>query len=234
MQGVLPDPSVKDRISKLCVGLAADCDAPENDVQKLMRDNLPGAGTLPFAGFVTTDLKWVAGFSGYKSAADFVAVLDQVDKSPLLQAKPDAVKKLETLAVQAGKAVEKEDWKGVMSAAKSAGDIKGRSPVRDKIAESVTKARTWAETTLVEAQKTVQTGGDRTVCRVALKKVSVAFAGEPEAKDADAGLKAIDKLGVIEGMAAEQQAAAREKAAKEFASTRWAELFGTAKPADGK
>lgn len=121
-----------------------------------------------------------------------------------------------------------------MSAAKSAGDIKGRSPVRDKIAELVTKARTWAETTIVEAQKTVQTGGDRAACLVALKKVAAAFAGEGEAKDAELGLKAIDKLGVIEGMAAEQQAAAREKAAKDFASTRWAELFGAAPPASDK
>ena len=48
MQRVLPDPSVKDRIAKLCVGLAADCDAPEDSVERLMSANLAGAQTLPF------------------------------------------------------------------------------------------------------------------------------------------------------------------------------------------
>src|SRR5205814_1958842 len=113
---------------KLCVGLAADCDHPENDVKKLLTDNLPGANVLPFVGVVTPDLKWVAGCSGFKTVEEFDAVLATAEKSPLLEAKPDVAKKLEALGAQAGKAVEKANWKDVLAASKAAADLKGRSP----------------------------------------------------------------------------------------------------------
>lgn len=214
----------------MAVGLAADCDHPENDVQKIMRDNLKGAGTLPFAGFLTTDLQWVAGFSGYKDQAAFAAVLDEVDKSPLLQAKPDVAKKLEGLAAQAGKAAEKGDWKAVMAASKASADMKGRSPSREKLADLVKKAREWAEGEMGKALESVKAGGERGAIRAQLKKVSAAFAGEPEQKDADQGSKALDKLTTIESMPAEQQDAAREKGAKDFADSRWAAVFDKSVP----
>jgi hypothetical protein len=190
-----------------------------------MRENLPGAGTLPFAGFVTAELKWVAGFSGYKDAAGFLAVLESAEKSPLLLAKPDVAKKLDGLAAQAAKASEKADWKGVFAASKAAAALKGRSPAREKIAAEVAKARAAAESDLAKALESVSGGGDRAAARVALKKIATAFPGEPEQKDADLGVKALEKLTTIETLAAEQQTAAREKASKDFAGTRWAGLF---------
>src|SRR5438552_2302485 len=135
----------------MCVGLAADCDAPEHEVEKLVSAGLPGANALPFAGFITPDLKWVAGFSGYKDVTAFASVLDEVDKSPVLNASPDSLKKLDALLAQANKAAEKSDWKAVMAASKSAAELKGRAPQRDKIAEAVTKARSWAAGELTKA-----------------------------------------------------------------------------------
>jgi hypothetical protein len=199
-------------------------------VNKLMTSHLPGAGTLPFAGFITADLQWVAGFSGYKDAGAFDGILADVEKSPLLQAKPEIAKKLDAIAAQAAKSVEKQDWKGVFAAAKSANDLKGRSPARDKIAESITKARAWADAEMTKQVDAVKTGGDRTAIRAALTKISSAFSGEPEAKDADAGAKALAKLGVIEALAPEQQDSAREKASKEFASSRWVAIFDKSIP----
>lgn len=197
-----------------------------------MDEHLKGAGTLPFAGFVTSDLQWVAGFSGYKDAAGFDAVLADAEKSPLLQAKPETAKKLDALLAQAGKAAEKSDWKGVFAATKAAADLKGRSPAREKLAELVAKARAWADGEMTKQLDAVKGGGDRSAARAELKKVSTAFAGEPEAKESDAGMKAIDKLTTIEGLAADLQVAAREKAKKDFAGTRWTALFE--KAADAK
>jgi hypothetical protein len=211
-------------MQKLCVGLAADCDHPEADVQKFMRENLKGAGTLPFAGFATADLQWVAGFAGYKDAAGFAAVLAEAEKSPLLQAPPATTKALEALVASADKSAAKGDWRAVLAASRTAANMKGRSPLRDKLAEVVTKGRAWADAEMKTAAETA-VAGDRTAVRVALKKVASAFAGEPEAKDADAGLKAVDRLGVIEGLPADQQPAAREKAKKDFVGSRWASLF---------
>ena len=222
---MLPDPKIKDRIANLCVGLAANCDAPESDVDKVMRDNLKGASQLPFVAFVTSDLQWVGGFAGFKSVDEFDAALTAAEKSPVLDAKPETTKKLEGLAAQAAKAAEKSDWKSVFAASKAAHDLKGRSPVRGQIAASVKKARDWADGELAKAFDSAKAGGDRNPLRAALTKLSAAFAGEPEQKDADAGLKAISKLTTIETLAAEQQDAARTKAAKDFAGTRWAALF---------
>ena len=191
-----------------------------------MRDNLKGANTLPFVGVLTPDLKWVAGFSGYKDAAAFVAFLDEVDKAPVLQATPEVAKKLDGLVAQATKAAEKGDWKAVMAASKSSIELKGRSPTRQKIKDLVAKAHEWAESELAKAAESVTAGGDRAAIRASLKKLSGAMAGEAEQKDADLGMKAVDKLTTIEGMPAEQQGAAKEKAAKDFANTRWAKLFG--------
>lgn len=116
----------------------------------------------------------------------------------------------------------------MFAASRSASELKGRTPARAKIAASVAKARDWAEAELAKALADVLGGGDRAAARTALEKVSPAFAGEPEAKDADLGVKAIERLGVIDGVAAEKQPAVKEKAAKDFEGTRWAALFGAA------
>ena len=195
-----------------------------------MSEHLKGAQTLPFAGFITSDLQWVGGFSGYKDANAFVSLLDEVEKSPLLQAKPEVAKKLDGLVATASKAAEKGDWKAVMAASKSSSDLKGRSPAREKLADLVKKAHEWGEGELGKALESVKTGGERGAIRAQLKKVSASLPGEPEQKDADQGLKAIDKLTTIESMAAEQQDAAREKGAKDFAGSRWAAVFDKSVP----
>jgi hypothetical protein len=215
---------VKDRIAKLCVGLAADCDRPEANVQSLMRANVTGQ-TLPFIGFVTPDLEWVGGAAGYQTAAQMASLLDAVEKSPVLNASPEVVKKLEALAKDAALAVEKAQWGKVLAAHRTAAGLKGRSDVRAKIAESVAKARAWAEEQLAAAVKAAPAAAERPAQRGALQKLAVAFKDEPEAKDAEQGVKALERLGVIESLPAENQAAAREKAAKDFAGTRWAALF---------
>lgn len=235
-EGVLTDPKVKDRLSKLAVGLAAECDPPnrEDAVGKLLSANLAGANTLPFCGFVTQDLQWIAGFSGYKDAAAFDAVLTQAENSPLLQAKPDVAKKLEVIAQAAEQAAEKGVWAKTLAAAKSAAELKGKCPARDRIAAAVAKGRAWAEDEISKALSSAVGAADRTAQRVALKRVSAAFAGEPEAKDADTGVKALERVGVIESLPDDKQGAAKEKAAKDFAGTRWVGLFdgSAAKPAE--
>jgi hypothetical protein len=227
VEHLVPDQKVRDRLAALCVGLAADCDLPEreNEVAWLLQAKFPGAPSLPFVGIVTDDMQWIGGWSGGTTVDKFVEVLDAAEKSPLRPATAETRKALEELASQAAKAAEKSDWKAVMAASKSAAGLKGRAPAREALGEVVTKAREWAETELAKALESVRTGGDRAAVRARLKKVSAAFAGEPEQKDADQGAKALDKLTTIEGMAADQQDAAREKAAKEFAGSRWTALF---------
>ena len=224
---VLPDPSIKERLAKLCVGLAAEADPPARDqeVSALLSKNLPGAGTLPFVGFVTPDLQWVAGFSGYKQSSEFMAILEQAEKSPLLNASPEGAKKLDAFATAAAQGVEKQQWAKVLAAAKDAEKVKGRSPARDKIAASVTAAHAYAEGELAAALTAATTGNDAAAARTALKKLAPVFAGEPEGKEAEAGVKAIDRLAVIAGVPADKQEAAREKATKDFAGTRWVALF---------
>src|SRR5262245_35254171 len=95
-----------------------------------MRANLKGAGTLPFAGFISHDGKWVDGFSGFKDTAEFVKVLDAVDKSPILNATDAVKKKLAVLAASAEKAAAKSDWKTVMKAWQDASKTTGRCPER--------------------------------------------------------------------------------------------------------
>lgn len=232
VERLLPDAKVRDRIAALCVGLAADCDPParENEVAWLLQEKFPGAPSLPFVGIITDDMQWVGGWSGGTSVDKFVAVLDAAEKSPLRPASAETRKALDELAANAAKSAEKSDWKAVMAASKAAAALKGRAPARDAIAEHVTKAREWAEGELAKALESVKTGGERGTIRAQLKKVAAAFPGEPEQRDADQGAKALDKLTTIESMAADQQAAAREKVAKEFAGYRWAAAFEKAVP----
>jgi hypothetical protein len=170
-------------------------------------------------------MRWVGGWAGGTSVDKFVAVLDSAEKSPLRPASAETRKALDELAATAAKAAGKSDWKAVMAASKAAAALKGRAPARDAIAEHLTKAREWAESELAKALEAIRTGGDRAAVRAQFKKVAGAFAGEPEQKDADNGAKALDKLTAIESMAAEQQDTAREKAAKDFAGSRWAAVF---------
>ena len=209
------------------MGLAAECDPPaeEQAVSDLLASKLGAAGSLPVAAFVTPDLKWVGGFRGYKGADDFSAFLETIEKSPVIAASPEVAKKLEALAGQATAAAEKALWPKVLSTARDAAALFGRHEARSKIASALAKAREYAESELAKALDSVQKGGDRAAVRADLKKLASAFANEPEAKEADAGAKAVDRLATIDGVAPENQAAAREKAARDFAGTRWVNWF---------
>jgi hypothetical protein len=174
---------------------------------------------------VTSDLTWVGGFRGYKSPDEFSTFLETIENSPVLAASPDVAKKLEALATQATAAADKALWPKVLSTAHDAAALFGRHAARAKIASALAKAREYAEGELAKALDSVTKGGDRTAVRADLKKLASAFAGEPEGKEADAGTRAIDRLAAIDGVAPESQAGAKEKAAREFAGTRWMNWF---------
>lgn len=225
MERVLPSPEVKDLLADLAVGLASDCDAPEGDVESLMRENLKGAGTLPFAAFVTHDGKWVGGFSGFKDTADFVRVVEAAESSPAIQASDATRKKLAALADKASKAAEAADWKNVVLAARDAGKTTGRCAERKTLAGLRKKAHEWASARLDEAVKAAQSG-DLPKAQEAIADVKKQFAGEPEGTDADLGVKAVRKLSQLPP----GDAGARGRAAKEFMDTRWGAAFE--KPAE--
>jgi hypothetical protein len=226
VERVLPDPTVKERLQELAVGLAADCDAPEHDVEKIMHENLKGANMLPFVGFITHDGKWVGGFSGYKDTAEFVKVLAAAEETPYLQATKAVRAKLATLSGKATKAAEQADWKTVVAVAKDAAKTTGRCPERTAIVETMKKAQAWAAGRIDEAVKAAQ-AGNVAPANDALAEVRKCFLGEPEGADAETGIKALKRLSTIleaeaKGMASPSS---REKAKKEFAETRWTAIF---------
>ncbi len=61
---VLPDPRVRSRLSRVAVGLAADCDQPEPFLARLFQREQPSARMLPLVAFLTPDGGYVTGFSG--------------------------------------------------------------------------------------------------------------------------------------------------------------------------
>jgi hypothetical protein len=232
VERVLPSEEVKKLIRGLAVGLAADCDSPERDVEKIMRENLAGAQRLPFVGLLTHDGKWVGGFAGYKDTPAFLQVLKAAEESPYLQASKAVRKKLAGLAASAQKAADKGDWKSVMRAAQAAAKTTGRCPERVTLAGIVTKARDWAAGQLDAAVRLARAGGDLAEPRKILGEVRKSFAGEPEFADADLGLKALKKLSQIVRLVqsgASPPAGIREKAARTYKGTRWESVF---KPAE--
>jgi len=233
VERVLPGSEVKDRIQDLAVGLAADCDAPEADVERLMRENLKGANMLPFAAFVTHDGKWVGGFSGFRDAAEFLKVLDAAEQSPLIQASEATRKKLGGLADKATKAAEAGDWKTVATACREAAKSSGRCPERKALVALRKKAGAWASGRLDEAVAAAR-AGDVAKAQAAIADVRKQLAGDPEADDADTGTKALRRLAAIP--AGEAGARNREKAAVEYRESRWAAIFepapDAAKPDD--
>ncbi len=175
---------------------------------------------------LTPDLKWVHGFSGHRDAAKWAADLDTIDASPLLDASPKVAKKLEAFAAAAEKAAGKTTWTKVFDAADDATELIGRHPARARIEAAVAQARGVAEAGLAKVFADLEAGGDRAEARKALFALQKAFKGQPEADDAATGAKAADKLGRLADVAEEFRESAREKAAAEFAGTRWTVLFG--------
>jgi hypothetical protein len=230
VERVLPSDAVKSRLAAFAVGLAADCDKPEKEVQDLMRANLPDARTLPFAAFLTHDGKWIGGFSGHKDEAAFLEVLAAAEKSPLLDAPEATRKKLAPLADKASKAAEGGDFKTVMKAIRDAAGLLGRCPEREKLDAAAGTARAWAEEQLAAAVAKADSGtADFAGARAHLAAVKKHFADEPEHADAEKGLKAVTVLERWAKMAAVPPAT-REKTAAEYRGTRWEALILGANP----
>jgi hypothetical protein len=225
VERVLPSDAVKARLAGFAVGLAADCDKPEKEVADLMRAHLPDARTLPFAAFLTHDGTWIAGWSGHKDEAGVLAILSEAEKSPLLDATEAVRKKLAPLADKATKAVEPGDWKTVLKACRDAAGLLGRCPEREKLDAAGQAARAWAGEQLAAAvAKAAPETADFAGARGLLTAVKKQFADEPEAEDAERGLKAV---GILERWAksATVLPAVREKTAAEYRGTRWEALL---------
>ena len=71
---VIPSSSVSGQLGSMSVGYYDDCDrTPYSDAFNILQANVVGAGTLPLAGWVTPDLRWVHGFWGRRDASQFLA-----------------------------------------------------------------------------------------------------------------------------------------------------------------
>jgi len=227
VERVLPSDEVKAKVAALTVGLASDCDSPEGDVDQLVRKNLSGASTLPFVGLVAYDGTWVAGFSGFKDAAGLLAVLEEAEKSPVLQASAATQKKIAGLATRAEKSAGKGDWKSVLKAGRDVMKMYGRCPERETLAGLVKQARDWAAGRFAEVERICRSGGDLAEARKVLGEVRKHFTGEPERDESDAGLKAIQRLATIVSVESRGSApeGLREKAVAEHKDSRWARIF---------
>src|SRR5262245_17769884 len=195
-----------------------------------MQLHLPGAQTLPFAGFVTPDGKWVAGWSGYKDAAALAAVLASVEASPLLVATAPVREQLAKLAATATAAADRGDWKAVLRAWREGDATSGRCAERDALAAAEKRARDWLATQFADVIRDCTSGADLTAARKKLADVRTQYAGEPEAAEADNGQKALLRLQQIRAAEARPNPARdlREKAALPFKGTRWTAVFDKA------
>jgi hypothetical protein len=227
VERVLPNEDIKKRIRDLAVGLSADCDSPESDVEDIMRAKLAGAQRLPFVAFITHKGEWVGGYSGYKDTRAFLRVPATAEKTPYLQASKAVRKKLAGLVAKAEKAAAKGHWNAVIRAGQAAAKTTGRCPERKALAEIVKKARAWAAEQLDAAVRTARAGGDLTEARKALSDLKKKFSGEPEAADAGLGLKALGRLVQIARLEAGGSllVEAREKETRKYEDTRWAAIF---------
>ncbi len=227
MQRVLTADSIKQRLGELAIGFAADCDEPDGNIDILIHDNLPNASTLPFVAFLTPDGQWVCGASGYQEIDAMRALLDQAAASTLMDAKPEVRKALEKHAAAAAAALAKSDWKLVLAAAREAKKSTGRCPERKTIVEAERKARAWAVAEFESIVQAANAGGELVSLRKRLTAMKAPFAGEPEALDCDAGLKALQRLQVVREVEAGGNPAKnlRPRSAEPFKGTRWTALF---------
>jgi hypothetical protein len=204
-----------------------DCDNSERAIERLFDEHLPNARSLPFVAIVTPDLRWVAGKAGFLDATRLSQLVDEVEKSPLLQASAETAKRLEAMAGEAESAVASSQWQRVVAVSRSAGALRGRSPSRERIAAARTRAHAWAEGESARVLASLQKDGDRAAAKTSLEALASVFAGEPEAQDAEAGRRALARLTAIDGFADPDRAPARAAASREFSGTRWGVLFTT-------
>jgi hypothetical protein len=80
LEEVMPDAQVRTRVGAIAIGLAVDCDDSDARVDKILREGIPNPVMLPLCGFVTPELRWVTGWSGYMDLPRFsghVSVAEQ-------------------------------------------------------------------------------------------------------------------------------------------------------------
>jgi hypothetical protein len=80
-RSVIANRNIRGRISQVAVGLVSNCDAMEPVVARLFRQNLYRPTVLPLVGFVTPRGRWVTGFYGSRSIAQFSADLDRATQT---------------------------------------------------------------------------------------------------------------------------------------------------------
>jgi hypothetical protein len=219
---VLPDSSVAPRMSKVAVGLAADCDDPEPEVEALLRRNLPASATLPLVGFVLPDGRWLCGFGGAIDARRF---LEHVAAAERWVAAEAAARRSAPCLARARSAAARGAWCEVVRLCREHGT---REP---EMASLRRDARTWVEDRLAEAVSLLGAGRyDQAVAECAA--VERAMQGEPEGAEARMGARAAALLKAIAAVPASDADAdaLRARAAQELRGTRWAALV--APPSD--
>lgn len=80
MQGAVPDPRVAPLLSEHFVAVAADADAPQDEVIALAR-NLEDAMMLPFVMFADAEGRYLRGYAGTSSPPYLVRMLEQLTAS---------------------------------------------------------------------------------------------------------------------------------------------------------
>ncbi len=224
---MLPVARIENKLSELCVGLAAACDPPkaEKKVAALMRKKFAGADSLPYVAWVTHDMKWVHGFWGARTADEFYADLLRVEKSPVPNASPADQKKLAAIATKAGESAEKGDWKSAFAGLVAAGRISGRSPSRETLSELRERADAWAAAELDACARELVGSGDRTQARKALRSLGKVVTGTDHAAEVARGLDAVKRHNKVGTAPPERAEKLRAQAQAEFAGTRWEALF---------
>ena len=77
MQGVVPHPEIAPLLQSGFVGLAADCDDPEEEVIALAQ-NLEDAYMLPFVMFTDAQGQFLAGASGAVNPVQFKRQVEEL------------------------------------------------------------------------------------------------------------------------------------------------------------
>jgi len=183
-------------MADLAIGLVADCDRPENDVEKIMRANLPNARTLPFVAFVTQATPAVQ-----KKLAGFVAKSEKA-------AKKGSWKTVIRYALEAdkttGRCPERKQMTTLMNTA--------RAWANGQLKAAVKSARSSDDT--AAASKLVSN----------VKKKFAGQPEAVDASKGLKALRRLAKIQKIEASGSAPEGL-REKAARDFKETRWASVF---------